>query len=214
MIKLNEIGLKHHTDKASTHHCYLDVYESYLKHLCQKEFILLELGVASGASLKMWAEYFPKAKIYGIDTNPDCATYVPGVFIGSQSDTAFLDKLFSEIGIPDVIIDDASHHSPHTIASFKHLFPKMKNDGLYFVEDNHCFYDQQYGEAPPYGQGMSEVYKFFSGLDTHVDVNGRYMTGSRDMALNAPIDSPPIPEYSHVLDSIHIHQSLRLFKRR
>lgn len=213
METFQEVGLKHTTDKATTHF-YMDTYEKYLGHLRDKEFLMWELGIAAGSSIRAWRELFPKAKIIGIDNNPDCANYGEDMYIGEQTDARFLDGLIDKFGAPDVIIDDASHHAPKTIASFKHLFPKMKSDGLYFVEDNHCFYDAQYGEAPPYGQGMSEVYKFFSGLDTHVDVNGRYMTGSREMALNAPIDSPPIPEYSHILDSIHIHQSLRLFKRR
>ena len=212
MESLDEMGLRHQTDKASTHHCFLDTYESYLGHLRDKEFKLWEIGVASGASIRLWREYFPKAQVIGIDNNPDCAG--EGIFIGDQTDTAFLDSIISKTGPPDVVIEDGWHYGPGTIATFKHLFPKIAPKGHYYIEDCHCFYDQTYGEAPPYGQGMSEVYKFFSGLDTHVDVNGRYMTGNREMAINANVESPPVPQYSHILDSIHIHTSLRLFKRR
>ena len=212
METLNEMGLRHQTDKATTHHCFLDNYEMYLGHLRDKEFTMLEVGVASGASIRLWREYFPKAHVFGIDNNPDCAG--EGIFIGDQNDTAFLDSVLAKTGVPDVVIEDGHHWGPSTIATFKHLFPKIADKGHYYVEDCHCFYDSTYGMAPPYGQGMSEVYKFFSGLDVHVDVYGRYMTGSREMAINADIENPPVPEYSRILESIHIHQSLRLFKRR
>ena len=71
MKTLNEIGLEHKTDKSTMTHCYLDIYESYLGKWRDKEFTLLEIGVAAGNSLRMWREYFTKAHIYGIDINPD-----------------------------------------------------------------------------------------------------------------------------------------------
>ena len=212
METLNEMGLRHQTDKASTHHCFLDNYERHLGHLRDKEFTMIEIGVASGASIRLWREYFSNAKIYGIDNNPDCAG--EGIFIGNQNDTEFLDRVLAETGIPEVVIDDGHHWGPSTIASFKHLFPKIKEGGLYIVEDFHCAYCPTYGPAPAYGQGMSEVYKFFSALDIHVDVYGRSMTGDPDRAINTPVETPPVPEYSRILKAIHIYQSLRILERR
>lgn len=212
-MTLDEIGLKYKTDKSSMTHCYLDNYEKYFSSWRDKEFVLLELGVAGGASIAMWREYFPKAKVYGIDINPDCAG--EGIFIGSQTDGIFLQKVLDEIGTPDIIIDDASHYGPFTIESFKLLFKKVSPTGYYIVEDTACFYDKTYGEAPDFGKGMSAVYKFFTGLACDVDINGRGMTGSYKYAME--VENPnfaPIPEYSRYLDSIHIHQSLWLFKRK
>jgi len=160
MGELNDLGLKHHTDKATTHHCYLDNYQKYFELLRDSEITLLEIGVGSGASISMWREYFPNAKVYGIDNNPDCAG--EGIFIGSQIDKDFLGKVLDCIGTPDVIIDDGSHYGPYTIESFEYLFPKLSDGGWYVVEDAHCFYCPTYGPAPAYGQGMSEVFKFFS----------------------------------------------------
>lgn len=216
MKSLHQIGLECGTDKSFTHK-YCDVYERYLAPWRDKEFTLLEIGVGAGGSLKMWHEFSPKAKIVGIDTNPDCAGYCQPpieVFIGSQTDTQFLTILLEIIGTPDVIIDDGSHYCPDTIATFKWLFPKIASGGLYIVEDCHCFYDSTYGLAPPYGQGMSEVYKFFSGLDVHVDVHGRGMCGDQDFAINHPSEIPPVPEYSKMLRAIHIHTSLRIFEKK
>lgn len=212
METLDEMALRHHTDKASSHHCYARIYEQYLSSWRDKEFIMLEIGVASGASIRLWREYFPKAKIYGIDIDKNCAG--DGIFIGSQTDAAFLNDLLNKIGKPDIIIDDGSHYAPDVIFTFKELFPKMANKGLYFVEDFHCAYCPTYGLAPEYGKGMSEVYKFFSGLDIHVDVYGRSMTGNSENAINSAITIPPVPAFSPILESIHIHTSLRLFRKK
>lgn len=213
MGALNDIGLKFSTDKSSLTHCYLDTYEKYFFELKDKEFTLLELGVAGGASIKTWREYFRKAKIYGVDNNPDCAG--EGIFIGSQTDTEFLDKVLTEIGQPFICIDDASHYAPNTIETFKYLFPKVANCGQYWLEDTHCFYDKTYGCAPPFGEGMSEIFNFFTSLACDVDVHGRGYTGNVEHALN--LENPnfaPVPKYSRILDSIHITPSLWMFKRK
>lgn len=212
METLDEFAIRHHTDKASPQHGYAVIYEKYLQSWRDKEFVLLEIGVASGASIRMWREYFPKAKIYGIDNNPDCAG--DGIFIGDQTDPVFLNNVLEKIGIPNIIIDDGWHYSPGTIATFRELFPKVAAGGWYIVEDSHCFYDATYGLAPPYGEGMSTVFNFFSGLAAHVDVNGRAMTGNAENAINSKIEIPPVPEFSRLLESMHIHTSIWWFKRR
>lgn len=213
MQTLDEIGLKYKTDKSSMTHCYLENYEKYLSYLRDKEFTLLEIGVAGGASIKMWREYFPNAKVYGIDNNPDVAGY--GIFIGDQADPAFLQRVLDEIGRPDVVIDDGAHYGPLTIQTFKLLFDQLADHGWYVVEDTHCFYDKTYGLAPDLGNGMSEVYKFFVSLAYDVDVAGRGMTGNTSYALS--VSNPnfhPVPKYSRILDSIYIHPSLWFFKRK
>lgn len=210
-MTLHEIGLKHKTDKATTH-LYMDNYEKHFYSWRDKEFTLLEIGVADKASINTWKEYFINANIWGIDNNPDC--YGEGILIGSQIDTAFLDNVITFIGMPDIIIDDASHYGPNTIKTFEYLFPKLAAGGLYIVEDAHCFYDTTYGEAPPFGQGMSEVFKFFSSLACDVDIQGRGMTGNRDYALQ--VENPnfaPIPKYSPILKAMHVYPSLWIFEK-
>lgn len=212
MNTLQEIGLKYGTDKATTHF-YMDNYEKYFSNYREEKFTMLELGVAGGASLNTWKEYFPNADVWGIDNNPDCGG--EDRFIGNQMDDVFLEAVIRSIGNPFIIIDDASHHAPKTIKTFEMLFHKVKQGGWYVVEDTHCFYDSTYGEAPPFGQGMSEVFNFFTSLACDVDVHGRGYTGNTEYALK--LDNPnfaPVPKYSPILDSIHIHPSLWFFKRR
>lgn len=215
MGRLNDIGVACGTDKSRLTHWYLENYENHFNDFLYagKEFILLEIGVGNGSSIKMWREYFPMAKVYGIDINKDCAG--EGIFIGSQSDEEFLKKVIEEIGHPDIVIDDASHYSPLTIKTFELLFPVLNKGGWYVVEDTHCFYDKTYGLAPDFDKGMSDVFNFFSGLAAHVDVQGRGMTGNANYALSVQNENfAPIPKYSPILESMHIHPSLWFFKRR
>lgn len=212
-MTLDEIGLKHKTDKSSMTHGYLNNYEKYFESWRDKEFTLLELGVAGGNSIRMWREYCPKAKIFGIDNNPDCV--MEGVFIGDQTDETFLLKVLSDIGPIDIIIDDASHYGPNTIKTFQILFKLVASGGYYIVEDTHCFYDGTYGCAPPFGEGMSEVFNFFTSLAKDVDVHGRGYTGNTDYAIKLDNQNfAPVPEYSPYLNAIHIHPSLWIFERK
>lgn len=204
MTLLNDLGVKHGTDKSTITHCYLDNYTRYFEPWREKEFNLLEIGVAGGGSMRMWREYFPKAKIYGIDNEPNCAG--EGVFIGNQNDTGFINYVVQQTGPLSIIIDDGSHEGPFTIKSFKELFKGVVSGGYYVVEDTHCFY------SPTYAKG-SGVFEFFSSLAKDVDIAGRAMTGNREYAINHGMTDPPVPEFSRHLHAMHIHTSLWIFER-
>lgn len=62
-MNLNELGIKYNTDKAYLH----DFCNSYEKELNKNIKELWEIGVLDGASLRMWSEYYPSAKIIGFD---------------------------------------------------------------------------------------------------------------------------------------------------
>ena len=46
---------------------YLDLYDPILEPWIDKEIRLLEIGVHSGGSLRLWSDYFPKGTIVAID---------------------------------------------------------------------------------------------------------------------------------------------------
>ena len=202
---LNEIGVRCCTDKSTITHCYLGNYAKYFESWRNNEFTLLEIGVAEGGSIKMWREYFPKAKVYGIDINPDCAG--DGIFIGSQNDPYFMASVLDKIGAPDVIIDDGSHIGIDMINTFKLLFRIVREGGYYIIEDTHCFYNLHYSEH-------SGVFEYFTGLAKDVDVAGRAMTGNTEYAINHGMTDPPVPEFSRYLKAMHIHPSLWIFERK
>lgn len=155
-LSLHEIGTACGTDKA-WHHGYCDRYEAALKDLRDKPITLLELGIggdddakAGGQSLRMWSQYFVNGDIIGLDLYPK-ALELPDnvtVYTGSQNDPAVLQTIHANHGDFDVIIDDASHVSSLTIASFELLWPRLKPGGFYAVEDTHgAYHDWFYGKA-------------------------------------------------------------------
>jgi cephalosporin hydroxylase len=128
---------------------YFPIYERHFSWYRNKSLTFLEIGVARGGSLPMWQRYFgPMAKIVGIDIDPKCAAHeVPGTFvrIGDQSDEKFLQSVIDEFGVPDVVLDDGSHHMDHIAKSFHFLYPQLPKNGVYMVEDLHTAYWDEYG---------------------------------------------------------------------
>ncbi|WP_245239721.1 class I SAM-dependent methyltransferase [Methylobacterium variabile] len=123
---------------------YLEIYDQHLARYRGTPVRFLELGVFQGGSLQVWRRYFgDRARIHGLDINPACASIDDldlRVHVGDQTDKALLDRVVSEMGGLDVVIDDASHSSPHQIATFEHLYPRLAENGIYIVEDVHASY--------------------------------------------------------------------------
>lgn len=128
-----------YSDK-NTDHSYGPLYDEIfvdLKSTCQQ---VLELGVKSGESLKIFSSFFEKAHVTGIDI--DTSQIVEGIFDNNPRvcvlnrdattlDTAdiFANEFF------DVIIDDASHFPEHQLTSLDIFAPKLKSGGFYVIED-------------------------------------------------------------------------------
>ena len=122
---------------------YFDVYERHLSRYRNKPVKILEIGVEGGGSLQMWKKYFGEsATIVGIDINKDCKFEEDQIYveIGSQSDTEFLKNIIEKHEGFDIIIDDGSHVQTDVITSFFFLYPFLKDDGCYIVEDGQCSY--------------------------------------------------------------------------
>lgn len=168
IMTLDEIAVIAQTDKASTGHNYAAVYETYLEKLRYYPLLIFDIGIGGyqyadrgGQSLKMWYNYFPKAKIIGIDIYQKDGLENDRVVVakGSQTDADFLFGLVEKYGEPDLIIDDASHICHHTIATFQILFHRLKRGGLYFCEDVHTSFWPDYGGDPdPEVQGTTLEY--------------------------------------------------------
>jgi len=143
---------------------YFWVYEKHFAHLRDKEFKMLEIGVLNGGSLEMWRNYFPKAKIVGIDINPDCRDHEQvdkNIFvrIGDQSNEEFLQSLIDEFGEFDLILDDGSHHVDHVNRTFQYLYPNLKDGGIYFIEDTHAAYWSSHGGSINVSESINNVAK-------------------------------------------------------
>jgi hypothetical protein len=131
------------------HDSYFQVYEELFGKYVGKEITFVEVGVLNGGSLFMWREYFgPQARIIGIDLNPAAKKWAQEgfeIYIGSQSDPAFWDRLFAEIGPVDVVLDDGGHTNAQQIITSDKCIPHIKDGGMMVVEDVHTSYFKEFG---------------------------------------------------------------------
>jgi demethylmacrocin O-methyltransferase len=133
----------------------------------------LEIGVGGyespltgGNSLRMWKSYFPFANIFSLDIYDKSFLQEKRIkiFKGSQIDKDFLKKVCNEIGEIDLIIDDGSHINEHVITTFELLFPKLKNGGIYVVEDTQTSYWEEYGGDSKDFNKEGTIYHYFKRL--------------------------------------------------
>jgi hypothetical protein len=149
--------LKYGSDKVGNG--YAPVYDTILKNIRNKPIKLLEIGIGTmkpnvpssmtyvfgengaytpGASLRAFRDYFPNGEIYGGDIQDDCMfteERITTLLFDSTSkqacDTALRDLKF------DVIIDDGLHTATAQIETFKNLWERLNEGGVYFIEDVH-----------------------------------------------------------------------------
>jgi hypothetical protein len=136
------------TDKWGAH-WYTSHYQRYFGHLRTKRLNVLEIGVGGyeypdrgGESLRMWKAFFRKSRIVGIDVYDKSQIRERRIDIRQcdQTDSLALTRLSNEYHGFDIIIDDGSHKNEHVIETFKILFPLLRQDGIYVVEDTQTSY--------------------------------------------------------------------------
>lgn len=150
---LTSLAIIYKTDKYGDHN-YPQHYQKHFKKFKFKSIKLLEIGVGGyespyegGNSLRMWKRYFPFGKIFSIDIydkSPQEQNRIK-IFMGSQVDVDFLNNVTQQTGDFDLIIDDGSHQNNHVIETFKILFPKLKDGGIYVIEDTQTSYWEGFG---------------------------------------------------------------------
>jgi demethylmacrocin O-methyltransferase len=150
---LNVLSLIFGSDKNAGHN-YTQHYNRHFKRYRFKRIKLLEIGVGGyedphegGASLRMWKKYFPFGKIFSLDIFDKSALQENRIkiYTGSQIDPDALSRIISENGEFDLIIDDGSHYNEHIITTFQFLFSKLKEGGIYVIEDIQTSYWKEMG---------------------------------------------------------------------
>lgn len=131
MKSLSEISLSmgYPTDK-DTYHNYLPVYQKELDR--DGPVTMLEIGVYTGGSIRLWKEYFDNIEIHGIDNNVYDNSNIPAeMHWGKYEDVhnEFQDNYF------DYIINDSMHDYRSQIDAFYLYFSKLKPGGKFFMED-------------------------------------------------------------------------------
>lgn len=134
---LDELGEKYGPTKRL--HNYLPYYWAHFRDVRLQVRSVLEIGLETDRSIRMWEEFFPNAEIVGVDIDPRCAAFEGGrrrICIGDQGSPQFLASVLARAQAPfDVIIDDGSHRVEHQIGAFNFLFPRMSSHGIYVIED-------------------------------------------------------------------------------
>jgi hypothetical protein len=131
---LDELGRAYGTGKIV--HGYLPILERWLEPFRYESFDFLEIGVHQGASIRMWHDYFPNARVVGLDIRnaaPDLTLPRYTFVQGNQGDQALLERLSREYRFR-VVVDDGSHRWTHQINTFKTFFPAMSPHGIFFCE--------------------------------------------------------------------------------
>jgi len=213
-MNLDNLALKYQTDKSSKVHYYTRWYEKYFDNIRDKELKILEIGVLHGSSTKMWEEYFPNSDIFGLDILDlkHLDTKRLTTIQGSQSDKYFLRKVIDQYGPFDIIIDDGSHKGSDMRTSFEELFPLLKNDGYYVIEDlctNYFQFDEH-----------SSAHRFTTDLKNLVDSvngNGKTCYGCKSNAIKNGDDYYPSKgEFTYIEDAIefiHFYRGICFIKK-
>lgn len=130
-------------------HHWLEYGEFYNHHLHKTRTLpsvkMLEIGVQSGGSSRVWNKYFAHADLdyTGVDVNENCVEYaLPPrirIEIGSQLDQDFLRKMCKQYGPFNFIVDDGGHTTKMMVASFEVLWSPecLVDNALYVIEDTH-----------------------------------------------------------------------------
>jgi len=152
-MNLTDLADHYGSDKGSTKHRYTELYHMLFHPYRPRKINFLEMGLLIGGpehgvdkdrktedlpSIRMWLDYFPKARIHGLDVS-DFSWFEHERFSFHRCDmddraeiAAAMDGI--EGGL-DIVVDDASHASHHQQNAFLEIFPKLKPGGLYVIED-------------------------------------------------------------------------------
>lgn len=142
MEDIPEIGLSDKGDRHPTHkHFYIDVYDSLFSHWKDEPVQLLELGIASGASLLMWSQFFTKGHVLGLDiVEPVRKDYLEtqpnlGMIFGDAYDVNNANHLLQVLPKQDVFIEDGAHDIDSQITALKYYHHLVRPGGYYICED-------------------------------------------------------------------------------
>jgi cephalosporin hydroxylase len=162
---------------------FIAEYESLFKDKQPKR--LLEIGIQTGNSLRMWADYFPDTEIVGLDIvrpNVPMPNNVKMVE-GDQTNRELLESL----GEFDIIIDDGGHTCFQQQTSFEILFPRLKKGGVYVVEDVETSHMAEFMDTErttmEYFQALLNVHKVSNKLEFVFEQSIKRLSFIKDMIV-------------------------------
>jgi hypothetical protein len=181
---------------------YFDIYDRHFAPFRKRPITVLEFGVSYGGSLHMWRHYFgPKARIIGVDINPQCMiSHDPPqieVVIGDQEDRGFLKQLAADRGPFDIVIEDGGHTMTQQINTFEEIWPRVRRGGVYLAEDLHTSY------WPNYGGGLREPGTFIEYAKNLIDQQNAWHTRGQVKP----------DRYTKSIGGMHVYDSIIVFDK-
>jgi hypothetical protein len=131
------------TDKGGPKSYIDEFYQKTFEPLRDKEITLVEIGVRSGASMKLWKEFFSNCNIIGIDNlqdfkdnrtpiNSDWIEEGVTFFDADGYSQETVNKIEGKI---DILIDDGPHSFESHIKLLEIYLSKMNEGGIIIIED-------------------------------------------------------------------------------
>ncbi len=140
--EIENIGFSDKGDRHPTHkHFYIDVYDAMLSAWKDEPVKLMELGIASGASLMMWAQYFTNGQILGLDivepVRKDYLEKLPnvGMIFGDAYNDDNAKYILENLPQQDVFIEDGAHDIDNQIKALLKYNKLVRPGGYYICED-------------------------------------------------------------------------------
>ena len=166
------------TDKAHKGgHGYVRYYAMEFEAIRDTSLKLLEIGVHRARSHFMWAKYFQRGEIYGIDNceHVNGQEYVDArennhadrihLFKIDQGDTEGIRAFARAHGPFDIVIDDGSHKPEHQISCFSVLFPRTRKH--YVIEAMHPAYKHRSHKTIEHFQAVIHRMNRYGSLRTY-----------------------------------------------
>ncbi len=141
---------------ASQAHSYNDLYTLLFRQKREAISLVVECGLGSnnpkvpfnmgvngkpGASLRVWRDYFPRARIVGVDIDPGILFSEERIdtYQCDQTSAASISDFAEKAGIGprsvDIIVDDGFHKFEAGRSFFEGMIDYLADDGVYIVED-------------------------------------------------------------------------------
>jgi hypothetical protein len=148
MTSLVDLVDNSRTDK-NTCHSYLPLYDNLFSRLREKAVNVLEIGILSGGSIKLWRDYFQNATVHAVDIMPEASLW-PGIMndhrikLYTSTDAYNPDFFNNTFALPQVKFDMMLDDGPHSLESMKifilHFSSLLSDDGILVVEDVQSWY--------------------------------------------------------------------------
>jgi cephalosporin hydroxylase len=201
------------TDKGISGHNYVEVYERFILQWRDDPIKIFEIGVDQGGSLLMWQDYFPKAKIYGVDIEEKSKYNTARIktLIGDQSKRDQLQKAIAVSGGDiDLLIDDGGHTMEQQQVSLGFLFKFVKPGGFYILEDLHTSIPAwwpNYGQEPDLNNTTLRMIQNFMASDA-LKWQSKYMLPDELKYLDEHV------EYVNLVHRPASHSIVAIFKKK